>query len=220
MKRWRGAFLPAGALLFIIAGFALRVSGRAELSAPVWSVGLAVTGLPVVWRTLRGIVAGRFSADLVAMLAIVAALILHQPLAGLIVVLMQTGGEALERYAEGRASEAVRELEAAAPRIAHRFHDGEVEDITADAIAVGDELLLRPGELIPADALVVDGRSHIDTSRLTGEPVPVSARPGTVLLSGSLNIEGALTVRATALASRSQYAKIVELVRTAQASKA
>ena len=91
----------------------------------MWTGGLVLTGAPVVWRTLRGIASGRFAADLVAMLAIVAALPLAQPLAGLIVVLMQTGGEALERYAEGRASEAVRALEAAAPRIAHRVRAGE-----------------------------------------------------------------------------------------------
>ena len=219
MKRWGAGLLPAGALLFIIAGLVLRLDGRADSATLVWSVGLVVTGIPVVWRTLRGMFAGHFAADLVAMLAIVAALLLHQPIAGLIVVLMQTGGEALERYAEGRASEAVRELEAAAPRLAHRIRGDEVEDVSADDIAIGDRLLLRPGEMVPSDAVVLEGRSHIEASRLTGEPVPVSAKPGTTLLSGSLNLEGALTVRATAPARLSQYAKIVELVRTAQASK-
>jgi heavy metal translocating P-type ATPase len=154
------------------------------------------------------------------MLAIVTALLLGEPLAGLIVVLMQTGGEALERYAEGRASEAVRELEAAAPRLAHRIVAGEVTDVGAETVAVGDELLLRPGELLACDAVVTEGRSHVDASRLTGEPVPVSAQPGIHLSSGSLNLEGPLTVRVTAPASESQYARIVELVRTAQASKA
>ncbi|HEX6617359.1 MAG TPA: heavy metal translocating P-type ATPase [Gemmatimonadales bacterium] len=182
-------------------------------------MGLALTGLPVVWRTLRGIAAGRFAADLVAMLAIIAALALGEPLAGLIVVLMQTGGEALERYAEGRASDAVRELEASAPRLAHRVVPGGVEDIAAEAVSVGDELLIRPGEMVPSDALVLAGRSQVDTSRLTGEPLPVSAQSGTRLLSGSLNLDGPLTVRATARAEESQYARIVELVRTAQASK-
>jgi heavy metal translocating P-type ATPase len=173
----------------------------------------------VVWQTLWGIVVGRFAADLVAMLAIVTALLLREPLAGLIVVLMQTGGEALELYAQGRASEAVRELEAAAPRMAHRFVAGQLEDVAAEAVSVGDELLLRPGELLACDAVVLEGRSHVDASRLTGEPVPVSAQPGVRLLSGSLNLEGPLTVRATAPASESQYARIVELVRTAQHSK-
>ena len=185
----------------------------------LWSAGLALTGTPVVWQTLRGMVAGRFAADLVAMLAIVTALILREPLAGLIVVLMQTGGEALERYAQGRASEAVRELEAAAPRVAHRIVGGEVDDVPAELVRVGDNLLLRPGELLACDALVLEGRSHVDGSRITGEPVPVSAHAGIRLLSGSLNLEGPLTVRATAPASESQYARIVELVRTAQASK-
>jgi heavy metal translocating P-type ATPase len=162
---------------------------------------------------------GRFAADLVAMLAIVTALLVGQPLAGLIVVLMQTGGEALERYAEGRASQAVRELEAAAPRLAHRVQAGVVEDIAADDVVVGDELLIRPGELVACDAKVLEGRSHVDAARLTGEPVPMTAAPGVRLLSGSLNLEGPLTVRAIAPARESQYARIVELVRTAQESK-
>ena len=185
----------------------------------MWSTGLALTGAPVVWQTLKGVVAGRFAADLVAMLAIVTALILREPLAGLIVVLMQTGGEALERYAQGRASDAVRELEAAAPRVAHRLADGRVDDVPAEMVEVGQHLLLRPGELLACDAVVLEGRSHVDASRITGEPVPVSAHPGVHLLSGSLNLEGPLTVQALAPARESQYARIVELVRTAQGSK-
>jgi heavy metal translocating P-type ATPase len=153
------------------------------------------------------------------MLAIVTSFLLHQPLAGLIVVLMQTGGEALERYAEGRASDAVRQLEAAAPRIAHQMVAGEIQDIPAEQVNPGDELLLRPGELLPCDAVVLQGHSHLDVSRLTGEPMPVSAGPGTSLLSGTLNLESPLTVRAAARASESQYARIVELVRSAQTSK-
>ena len=188
-------------------------------SQAVWTTGLVLTGVPVVWRTVRGMASGRFAADLVAMLAIVAAVILRQPLPGLIVVLMQTGGESLERYAEGRASEAVRELEAAAPRQAHRLGGAGEEDIDADAVAVGNRLLVRPGEMVPCDGVVVAGRSHVDVSRLTGEPMPVTAVPGTALRSGSLNLEGPLELRTTALARESQYARIVELVRTAQASK-
>jgi len=211
--------LPALALAFIAGGVMARVMVNAAWGDRVWMAGLVIAGLPVIWQTLRGVMRGRFAADLVAMLAIVGAIPLGEPLAGLVVVLMQTGGEALERYAEGRASDAVRELEKQAPDIAHRIHGERIDDISADAVAIGDELLVRPGELVPCDGVVVKGRSHVDAARLTGEPVPISAAPGTRLLSGSHNIEGPLTLRATAPARESQYARIVELVRTAQASK-
>jgi heavy metal translocating P-type ATPase len=220
-RRGRAALVPAAALLFILSGLLLWISGDARWSEAVWLVGLAVTGIPTAGRTLVGIVRGRVVADIVAMLAIITALLLAQPLAGLVVVLMQTGGEALERYAEGRASEAVRALEAAAPHLAHRLGPGgEIVDVAAEAVRVGDRLLVRPGELVPCDVVVLEGRSHVDVSRLTGEPVPVTAEPGTKLSSGSLNGEAPLTVEAKALAGESLYARIVELVRTAQASKA
>ncbi len=78
---------------------------------------------------------------------------------------------------------------------------------------------MRPGELVPCDGIVLDGHSHVDAARLTGEPLPVSAGAGTRLMSGSLNLDSPLVIRATARARESQYARIVELVRTAQASK-
>jgi heavy metal translocating P-type ATPase len=216
----RAALLPAAALLFIILGAAVRLLGpQPALAARLWLSGLVLTGVPVVWGTLRGMLQRRFAADVVATLAIVAAVALGDPLPGLIVVLMQTGGEALERYAQGRASQAVRELEAAAPRIAHRILEGATEEVPADAVAPGDLLLVRPGELVPSDGVVVGGRSHVDTARLTGEPVPVTAEAGVHLMSGSQNLDGPLQLRVTAAARESQYARIVELVRTAQASK-
>jgi heavy metal translocating P-type ATPase len=186
----------------------------------VWWIGLLVVGTPLVIQTLREVASGRFAVDLVATLAILLALILWQPLAGLVIVLMQSGGEALERYAERKATDAVRALEDAAPRIAHRISDGAVEEIEVDEIRVGDLLLIRPGELIPCDGIVRTGRSHIDVAQLTGEPIPATAEKGSRLMSGSLNQESPLELEALALASESQYARIVELVRSAQASKA
>jgi heavy metal translocating P-type ATPase len=216
----RAAIVPVAAVLFALAGTAIRLSvSDPRWGDSIWLAGLAATGLPVVWRTLRRVASGHLATDVVAMLAIVTALALREPLAGLIVVLMQTGGEALERYAEGRASQAVRVLEEQAPRIAHRFEDGQTTDVPVEAVRVGDELLVRPGEMVPCDATTVRGQSHVDTSPITGEPLPVEAEPGTKLLSGTLNGEGALVVRATAVSRESQYARIVELVRTAEASK-
>src|SRR5690349_2833669 len=100
------------------------------LAQTIWMAGVVITGLPLVARTTRDAVNGRFATDIVASLSIIGAVALHQPLAGLVIVLMQTGGEALESYAEGRASNALRALEEAAPRIAHVERDGtRVEDV-------------------------------------------------------------------------------------------
>jgi heavy metal translocating P-type ATPase len=215
------AVIPVAPILFALAGTALFLSPTTQAwGKTAWLVGLVVTGSPVVWRTLRNVVRGHFATDVVAMLAIVAAAALQQPLAGLIVVVMQTGGEALERFAEGRASQAVRQLEQDAPRIAHRVLGGATDDVVVDEVRIDDEILVRPGEMVPCDGLITTGRSHIDTSRLTGEPLPIEVDPGSRVLSGSLNVEGPLVVRATALSRESQYARIVELVRSAQASKA
>jgi len=183
-------------------------------------VVLVLAGAPIVWRTLRGALRGHFATDIVATLAIVAAVLLRQPLAGLVIVLMQTGGEMLERYAARRASRALEELEDARPHTAHRVRNDRVEDIAADDVRAGDTLIIRPGELVPADCVVTSGTSWVDQSRLTGESVPIEVGAKTKLMSGSINGDRPVTVRATAPAGESQYAKIVELVRSAQASKA
>lgn len=219
--------LPLAAFAFLFIGAAVwlvllgaHVANASIARDRIWYVGLIFTGIPVVWKTVGLMFHGQFATDLIAMLAIVGAVLLNQPLAGLLIVLMQTGGEMLERYAEGRASDAVRDLEAAAPRVAHRVTNGTVEDIVADDVQIGDILFIRPGELVPCDAVVLEGHSSVDVSRITGEPMPLDATAGTTLPSGSGNGAAPLTVRATALARESQYARIVELVRTAQASKA
>jgi len=211
--------LPLAALLAILSGLALQAGPSALWATRVWLAALVVLGLPIVWRTVRGMFGGRFAADLVATLAIAWSVVLIQPLPGLVVVLMQSGGEALEHYAAGRASRAVEELEALAPRQATRLGEQESETIPVDAIQIGDRLLVRPGEMVPCDCEVLQGYSHVDASRLTGEPIPLTAESGLRLMSGSLNIEGPLEVVATAVARESQYARIVELVRGARASK-
>ncbi len=209
------------AIVVIVAGALARAAGASATVHRAWLVALVILGAPIVWDMLAAARRGSFATDIVAAAAIVTAILLREPLPGLVIVLMQTGGEALERYAEGRASAAVRELEAAAPRHAHRMlAGGGIEDVDADAVAVGDTLLIRPGELVPCDGVVVGGVSDVDASSLTGEPIPIAAVTGVHLMSGSLNGRGSVTMQATSLASASQYARIVELVRTAQATKA
>lgn len=225
-RTWQAWLPPGAALACLVVGFVAWLVASTGVANRIWSVGLAVLGVPVVLNTVRQVFHGQFATDLVAMLAVVVAIVLVRPLAGLVIVLMQTGGEALDEYAEGRASAAVRALEGDAPRIAHRVRgegdtgDSQVDDLPVDDVEVGDRLLVRPGEMVPCDGVVVYGFSHVDTSRLTGEPLTVEAWDGSALLSGSVNLEGALTIRATTVAGESQYAHIVGLVRSAQASKA
>lgn len=218
------SILPSSPL-FAIAGILLGAVEQFIFNLPLfahalWTIALIGAGFPVVWRTLRAARQGNFATDLVASLSIVTAAIIGQPLAGLVIVLMQTGGEALERFAERRASAAVRDLEQAAPRIAHLISATRgLVDVPVGELSVGDVFLVRPGEMVPCDGTVLSGISEIDASQLTGEAIPVPAHHGTALMSGSLNAHGVLSVRASARAAESQYSRIVELVREAQATK-
>ncbi len=211
---------PALALGFLLTGLLARLLGHPALATGVWLAGLYVVGLPVVLRTAAGVLKRRFAADLVATLAILAAMILVQPFAGLVIALMQTGGETLEGLAERRATRAVEELEALAPRIAHLQVDGRTVDVGVDRVRVGDVFLVRPGEMVPCDATILEGEAGMDIARITGEPVPLPGRPGVEVRSGTLVLDGPLVLRADARASDSLYAQVVEQVRVAQARKA
>ncbi len=213
--------IPAVALAFIVAGAAASVfDAGGTWRHTIWMIGLAATGAPLVFRTAAGALRGRFAADLVASLAVIAAFLIGQPLVGLVVVVMQSGGEALEGFAAGRARNALRALEEAAPARVHRINNGKVEDVDADVVLPGDSILVRPGEMIACDGEVTSGESHIDVSTLTGEPAPLPVSNGTRVMSGAVNQEGAIGIRVMAIARESQYARIVALVREAQSSKA
>lgn len=221
MKRFLTAYpLPTLAALGLAAG----LLGRYAFAAPgvahtIFLVTLVLGGAPLVAQTLWGMLHGRFAADVVAMLAIVTAFLVHEYFAGTVIVLMQSGGEALERYAMGRASQSLEALLARAPKVGHRIRGEEVVDVPVSEIAIGDVLLVRPGDLVPVDADVIDGASAVDQSALTGEPLPVRAVAGVALLSGSVNLDGALRIRATRPAEESQYQQIVRLVERARSEK-
>lgn len=206
---------------FLSLGAVFSALGDSALAHGLWVAGVVVTGLPVVVRTLRDALRGQFATDIVASLSIIGAIALDQPLAGLVIILMQTGGEALERFAERRASAALKQLEEAAPRVAHvERADGHVEEVAATEVVVGSVLVVRPGDLLPCDGVVLDGESELDASSLTGEAVPMRASAGVRVMSGMINALGSFRYRVSAIAEHSQYAKIVELVRAAQGSKA
>ena len=204
----------------LAAGLVLRFAVRDPVVADrVFLITLLAGGLPLVARTLWGMVRGRFAADVVAMLAIVGAVVFREYFAGAVIVLMQSGGEALETYAMQRATASLEALLARAPKIAHRLVGDRLEDVPVELVRPGELLMVKPGDLVPVDAQVTGGTSAVDQSALTGEPLPIRALPGTVLMSGSVNLEGALTVRALRASAQSQYQLIIQMVARARREK-
>ncbi len=207
-----------------VVGLAAGATARFAFGAPeaadrIFLVALAGGGLPLVFKTVRGALRGRLAADIVAALAILTALVFGEYFAGTVVVLMQSGGEALETYAMRRASASLGALLARAPKIAHRVSGQQLEDVPVEAVNRDDLLIVKPGDLVPVDGVVTAGTSAVDQSALTGEPIPIRALPGTELMSGSVNLDGALTLRALRKSADSQYQQIVLLMERARADK-
>jgi heavy metal translocating P-type ATPase len=177
---------------------------------------LVIGGSPLVIGLLFELVRGEFSSDLLAGISIVTAVALEQYLAGTLVVLMLSGGQALEAYAVRRASSVLEALAKRMPSLAHRKLDGAVADVPVEQVAVGDTLVVFPHEICPVDAAVVEGHGTMDESYLTGEPYLHSKTPGSEVLSGAINGHAALTIRAGKLATDSRYAKIMQVMRASE----
>ena len=176
--------------------------------------------VPLVVSTARSLLRGDVGVDAIALVAIVWALALGEFLAAAIVALMMSGGAALEAWAAGRARRELRLLVARAPRIAHRYVDGTVEEVEVDALRPGDVVSVRAGEIVPADGSVASREAILDESALTGEALPVTiARYGHVR-SGTANAGDAFDLRVTSSAAESAYAAIVRLVQAAEVDRA
>ncbi len=213
--------IPVFALLGILAGavFYFGVPGSG-ISHWIWLATLIVGGLPIVYQTVKGMLRGQFAADIIAMLAIITAVLTGQAFAGAVVVLMQSGGEAIEFYGLSRASSSLTALLERAPSFARRKRGDKLEEIHVQEVQVNDLLVVRPGDLIPVDGTIVEGEAEIDESSITGEPLARSRTVGDPVLSGSVDVNGAISMRADKVSSESQYAKIVMLVKKAQEEKA
>ncbi len=176
-------------------------------------------GVPLVWQLLRGAMRGEFGSDLLAGMSIVTSALIGEPLAGVIVVLMLSGGQVLESYAIKRASSALELLARRMPQVAHRLEGDKTTDIPIDQIAIGDLLSIFPHETSPVDGTVTIGHGTMDESYLTGEPYQVDKAPGSAIISGAINGNAALTIRADKLAIDSRYSKIMEVMRAAESRR-
>ena len=237
--------LVAGTLVVLLAVLVLLFSGQegiARAAASVYALAVAAYLAVGMARRLAG---GQFGIDILAVTAIVSTVLVGEYVASMIVVLMLAGGTALEDYAAGRAKGELTALLERVPQTAHRERNGSAagthtagthtagtpaaagtptesqhEDVAAADVEIGDILLVRPGEVVPLDGVLLSESGSFDESSLTGESLPVERSAGDGLMSGSLNGEAAVRMRVTARMEDSQYSRIVALVQEAADSKA
>jgi heavy metal translocating P-type ATPase len=216
--------LPRALALLSLAalaiGGALHLAGHPSAGDAVWAASIVVLLVPLAWSVARALMRGDFGVDLIALTAMAAALALGQYLAGAVVALMMSGGNALEAYASRRARRELTSLVERAPRIAHRRIGDALEEVAVESLVAGDRVVVRAGEVVPVDGVVESTEAVLDESALTGEPLPVTHhREGTVR-SGTANAGDAFDLRATRPAAESAYAALVRLVREAESERA
>lgn len=215
----RRLLLP-GLLLTLAAGGLAFASGQDVLAQRLWAGATALVLALLVFHILSSLKRGEFGLDLIAALAMGTALMFGENLAGAIVALMFTGGEALEAYAQRRAAQEMSALLSRLPRSAARYEEGRLTEVPLEALRPGDRLLVRRGEVVPVDGTVESPQAILDQSALTGEPLPVRHVRGAPIMSGSTNAGDAFDLLARQAAADSTYAGIVRLVETAQRSRA
>ncbi|WP_204163415.1 heavy metal translocating P-type ATPase [Nocardioides gilvus] len=218
----RQQLLTLFAALGLGLGVGLWAFGPASALAVTAFVVLGVVMVATAMGMVRDLMEGRWGLDVLALIAMGATLAVEEYVAGLIIALMLTGGEALEAWAARRATRELDTLLNRAPAYAQRIdpRTGDVVQISVDEVAVGDELLVRSSEILPVDGVVVSERAVIDESSVTGEPLPSTFAAGDTVLSGTINGTETFTMRSTRTAKDSQYATIVQLVESAVASRA
>jgi heavy metal translocating P-type ATPase len=214
--------IPAFAIIGLISGTIVHyIFNDPETGHWIWYIVLVIGGIPILFGTIKEMFEGRFASDIVAMLAISTAIITNEAFPGVIIVIMQSGGKALEDYAFRKATTSLDELMARSPKTAHRkINDKEIEDVNVEKIQRGDHLVIRPGDLVPVDGTIISDNAQIDESSLTGEPLPKFKHAGEEVFSGTINTGNIFEIIAIRISEESQYSKIVKLVKKAREEKA
>ncbi|MBX4908806.1 heavy metal translocating P-type ATPase [Rhizobium bangladeshense] len=222
MPGWRVAkawMLPLVTLALVGGGLA-RFVGQESLATQFWTTGTAVVFAVLVIDIGIGLHRKDFGLDLIAALAMGGAILFGEYLAGIVVALMFTGGQFLENFAQNRASREMTALLSRVPTRAARYQDSRIEDVAVSAIAPGDLVLVRRGEVVPVDGIVEGNLAVLDESALTGEALPIRRQSGQAVMSGSTNAGDAFDLKATSAAADSTYAGVIRLVEAAQRTKA
>ena len=201
-------------LLYLFFRYLLHYSAIPS-SVPLWAAVVA-GGVPLVYELLLQMWKRQFGADFLAGLSIVTAVLMGELLVATIIVLMLSGGQALEDFAMRRASSVLNALASRMPSIAHRVLGNRTFDIAVNEIRVGDRLIVFPHEICPVDGTVESGTGTMDESFLTGEPFRIRKTSGSQVISGALNEDAALTILADKLPIDSRYARIMQVMRAAE----
>lgn len=220
LRGWFNASLLVLTALALPAGLLLHGLQLDPLARLAWSVSALLMAALLVVEIVIRLRRREAGVDLIALLAIVAAVLLGQTLVAAVIALMLAGGRALEDYTAGRAGRELRRLIDRAPRFAWRYRDDQLEQVPVDAVMPGDRLLLRMGEVVPVDGTVLDATATLDESALSGEPLPVRRQRGDSVRSGGVNAGAPFDFSATQAASQSTYAGIVRMVEAARQSRA
>lgn len=207
-------------VLAILISLGLTIAGQDKIAHIILGATALISAMPLLIDMLKSLRHGTYGIDILAITAIVTSVLLGEYWAGMIIVLMLTGGEALEDYAEKRAKTELTSLLERAPKKAHLLKGDKTVEIPIEEVLIGNKLLIRPGDVIPVDGIITEGTSTLDESSITGESVPVSKKVGDTILSGSVNMDSALTIKVLRSAKDSQYEQIVKLVKSAAASQA
>ena len=204
----------AGIAAHLALRYGFKVSSQAQF-VPLY-LTLILGGLPLVVRLTRRAFAREFGSDLLAGISIVVSALMGEYLVGSIVILMLSGGTALETFATRRASSVLKALAQRLPRTAHRKVENGITDIEIGSVLVGDTLVVFPHEICPVDGVVLEGQGRMNEAYLTGEPFEMSKTPGSEVISGAVNGETALTIQAEKLPMDSRYAKIMQVMQETQ----
>ena len=217
----RAQILASLAMAALVVGGLLYAVGERTTAQSVWRATLAVLAAELAVEVGRAVVVERsLGVDTIALVAMVGALALDQELAGVVIGLMYSGGASLEAIASRRARRELTALVQRVPRVAQLRVDDGLQEVPVESVQVGDTVLVRTGEVIPVDGTLLDREAVIDTSTLTGEPLPERVRPGMPVLSGTANAGPPFDVRADRPASESAYAALVRVVEQAQSQRA
>ena len=213
--------IAVACLAAIIAHFLLRLVAGAPAAIADWPlIGVVLLGgAPLVYDLGRKLLRREFGSDLLGGISILTSLWLGEYLAGAIIVLMLSGGAALERYALRSASSVLDALARRVPLVAHRRTDGATTDVSLGDIAVGDTLVIHPHEICPVDGEVMDGHGVMDESYLTGEPFQITKTRGSQVISGAINGGAVLVIRTTRRAADSRYARIMDVMRDSERTR-